>query len=185
MDLTDLTVDYLRDNAYQVHFFGLGFIQAKLTEECRVHFYHPHLPPFVEEPHNHRYYFISKVLKGALKQTFWARGPEGQVFSIENESCTLESNQVIPPGWQQTLIRAGETITNAGSSYYMDPDTFHQVEPLFSQGPCVTFLTRGPKMKTFAQVARTVEDTPTCPFSKPLDEEDMWEIIADCLVEPL
>ena len=189
MKLSDLTVDSLKSDSFMAHYFGLGFIQVKLTDATRLHFYHPELPAFVEEPHNHRYSFRSEVLRGGLGQTFWepvgAPVAEGALWWVDNETCTSDATQDVPEGYKSFFRYAGETITKDGSSYYLPSEVFHQVRPLFELGPCVTFLTRGPRTKSFAQVARTRREKGICPFSRPISEDLMWQIIEDCLVPPL
>lgn len=52
----------------EISLHGLGFIQIKMTDDRRMHIWHPDLPRrkcFQHSPiHNHRFSFVSTVLKG-------------------------------------------------------------------------------------------------------------------------
>jgi len=175
-----LTVDSLRARCYEAHFFGLGFIQVKLDRGNRVHFYHPDLPAFVEEPHDHRYWFVSEVLRGVLRNYIYELDEGGDPVLVEYETCTADSEEEIPDPEEGGLVYLGQFDTAAGSGYYMPVDTFHRVKPLYEHGPCVTFLRRGDVVKQFARVIRTGEE-PVCPFSRPIPDSKLWEMVEDCL----
>jgi hypothetical protein len=68
-----LDIDHLRATGARPHWFGLGFIQLKLTNNERMHFWHPDLQPIVpeEEIHDHRYDFESFVIKGELRHQIY------------------------------------------------------------------------------------------------------------------
>lgn len=73
-----LDIKFLRGLGVIPHYFGLGFIQLKLSEHWRIHFWMPSWPtiPGAEtEFHDHRYDFISKVLHGRLEQEVFEVGP--------------------------------------------------------------------------------------------------------------
>src|SRR5579863_7289598 len=70
------TIDDLRTKAAsygtEPYWFGLGFIQLKLNDTARMHFWLPEIPhPEREEIHNHRYDFSSIVLAGHLLHEVW------------------------------------------------------------------------------------------------------------------
>lgn len=164
--LEDLDLDWLRNNNYQAHFFGLGFIQVKLTPTQRLHFYHPSLPAFVESPHDHRYHFLSKVIKGGLYYDVWDTDDvEGSKFVAEIESCKApgsDDSVDIPPETVLRLSHVGTYYAHMCSSYFMNMNTFHTVSPDFLVGPCITFLTRTSPQKKLARVIQTMEKV--CPF---------------------
>jgi hypothetical protein len=176
---TKLTLPWLKDNHIEAHYFGLGFIQVKIDALRRVHFYHPDVPAFVEEPHDHRYSFVSTVLRGALRNTIYQVGP-GVESLVEYESCKKNGPEV-PRGITGNVTKFGEFVTHAGSGYYLDSNTFHTVEPLLDLGPCVTFITRENPKKDFARVVRDPLAPAVCPFSKTLESEELWRIVSECL----
>lgn len=181
------TVDFLRRHARHAHFFGLGFIQVKMDPVTRFHFYHPEIPPFVEEPHDHRYNFVSHVLRGRLKNEMWEiysgeryPGRQGITWAtIDFESCRKDGPDA-PESFRTSVWRTGQIEVCAGSSYYVSKDTFHTVKPDFSAGPCVTLVERTEPEKEFARVIR-FSDESVCPFSRDLPPERLWEIVEDCL----
>jgi hypothetical protein len=175
-----LSVDWLRANATKAHFFGLGFIQVKLDDLHRVHFYHRDIPAFVEEPHDHRYDFVSTVLRGCLQNQIWKIAP-GDDHEVSFESCQ-QGGSTSP----NTTVRAGVTRfgsfdTHAGSGYHMSSMTFHTVHPLFEHGPVITSIKRELPTATLARVIRKVGAAPVCPFSRPMPDDELWQIVRDCI----
>lgn len=175
----ELELDRLKENCRLIHFFGLGFVQLKISDTERYHFYHPELEAFTEEPHDHRYHFISKVLKGSLVNKVWRVDDQGEKAELRYESCNKDVSDV-PASYPCNRSQVGSFEVKAGSSYYIDENTFHQVERS-STGPCITKLTRGPVIKDFARILTTPGAEEACPFSRNLPEEDLWKIIVDCL----
>lgn len=187
--MTSLSVDYFRDHHKMIHFFGLGFVQVKMSEDVRYHFYHPQFQGFVETPHDHRYWFRSEVLRGSLENRIWRWGnwedPSGKrPFNGEKRAtvCTPDGSEAEP--FPRTRIRCDELTsftTKAGSGYFMEEDAFHQVFASASE-PCVTRLTRGPKTKEFATVLQLDGYPEACPFSKNLAVDALWEIVEACIL---
>ena len=177
-----LDYEYLRENHEMIHFFGLGFVQLKLNLEQRLHFYHPDLPPFVDQPHNHRYDFTSEVLKGGLHNIIWREDPndpDGEPCVLRFDSCTADDNLEIPEGRLTRRRVVAEFYTEPPSQYYMPREAFHQVRP-FNE-PTVTLLERGLRVTDFAQILEPVNFEPVCPFSANLPEEELWDIVKKCL----
>lgn len=183
MKLEEVTsVRWLKANHYQAHYFGLGFIQIKLDLTTRIHVYHPDVPAFVEEPHDHRYDFISSVLSGGLKNTVWMLGDSGWDVNVEFESCTAGEKEV-PAGSMGKAYVLGDFLTYQGSGYHMNADTFHTVSPDFTYGPCVTMIRRSLPHKEFARILRLPGSPAVCPFSKPMGQDTLWGIVAECLAD--
>lgn len=187
--LEEVSVEWLKKNHYDAYFFGLGFIQIKIDPRHRIHFYHPDIPAFVEQPHDHRYNFISTVLRGRLENRIWEMThdlvPEAQTVWYEHASCKREDagddDGVPEPSmrYRATVQSVGSFTINEGSSYYISKDTFHTVHPDFSAGPCVTSITRTEPEKEFARIIHV--DEAACPFSKVIANDTIWKIVADCL----
>ena len=180
-----LTVDDLKrwvERGGKIHYFGLGFVQVKISSSRRWHFYHPDFRGFVDAPHDHRARFSSKVVRGTLDQVFWVPGKfgeegPGQFIPYRYDNCTGEDGDV-PPGARVWVERV-KTRTEEGSSYLMPLGLFHQVIPLLEQGPVVTLIDRGPRVHSFARIL-DVGDEGVCPFSQRISEEDCWRIVEDC-----
>ncbi len=175
----ELDVDWLRAYTTKIHFFGLGFIQAKLTDNTRVHFFHPDIPAFVDEPHDHRYDFVSTVLKGRILNTIWRAVP-GDSHVMAYESC--RQDEAAPKTEQSVdIVEVGRFETNAGSGYHMNSESLHTVRPDFSAGPLITLVEREIPRKDFAKVVRPKNSSPVCPFSRPMSEDDIWKIVEKCI----
>lgn len=177
-----LDLDFLKENHQMIHFFGLGFIQLKLNQEERLHFYHEDLPAFVDQPHNHRYDFTSRVLKGCLENIIWKeaqKDPKAELSNLRYDSCTSDDNLEIPEGRLTKRKIVSRFYTAEGSGYYMPKEVFHQVNPMVK--PTITLLSRGPKVYEFATILEPVDFEPVCPFSGNLPEEELWDIVKKCL----
>lgn len=171
-----ITTDYLKDNHRMIHFFGLGFIQIKLDDHDRVHIYHPELPAFVEEPHDHRYDFHSTVLVGTLTNIFYefvSCEPTATRDYLAETSCDPENTADTTP-IPVRLVRKKTITTHAGASYYVGFDQFHTVHPT---GMCATYLQRSPICKDYARTIRREGAPPVCPFSKTIAEDHLWEYV--------
>lgn len=182
-----IAVKWFRENEdCKVHFFGLGFVQLKLSPTVRYHFYHPKLGSFVENPHDHRYNFFSKVLKGNLHTTIWREcspiDPDRQPIEIFYTSCQEDGTELeVPDPYTDFVKREGDFSTKAGSSYFMPHEVFHSVIPWPTDGPCITCITRGPHIKEHAKVIKIREEA--CPYSKKLSEEDLWTAVEECITK--
>ena len=178
--ILDLSIDWLRANAKKAHFFGLGFIQVKLDDHSRVHFYHPDIPAFVEEPHDHRYDFISTVKRGCLRNRIWKLTP-GDDHEVGLVNCQQDHEEAPTTLCRAGVIEFGSFDTHAGSGYHMDMQTFHTVQPLFEHGPVITLVERALPSTTHARTIRRVGTSATCPFSRPLTDDELWQIVRDCI----
>lgn len=172
--IRDIDPLWLRKNHERIYFFGLGFVQVKINERFRLHFYAPELPPFVESPHDHRYNFVSRVLSGSIKNVTYDLLP-GDTWEVRKESCRpgIKAAEQEPFLMSCDLKIRNVQFVRAGEEYFMPHQLFHTVR---SQG-CVTLLDRGPYEKEFAFVASRKGEIAPCPFSGNIPEERLWEII--------
>lgn len=178
---TDFTVNMLRSLGVKPHFFGLGFIQLKLSDEQRLHFYHPSLSANVpeEELHDHRYDFTSEVISGSLLNEIWEFVP-GPVAPHEKVLVSCDLSDPVPEGTEAVPGIARKVLsfrTVAGGSYFISHDRFHRVKG----DNCITLITRTPKVKRFATVIRGTGADHVCPFDVSLSEDDCWRIIGEMI----
>lgn len=175
--LSDIDLDLLRSNHQRVYYFGLGFIQLKINEVERLHFYSPELPVITEDIHDHRYSFTSKVLKGILKNKRWWVGI-GDSHVLRYENCS--PNKVsLPEEYCVAGFEATE-VSEAGTpkdTYTMELDEFHQVEAVGA----VTYLRRGLVEKALASIVTEKGKASVCPFSKKIPEDELWKMMARML----
>ena len=178
-----LDLDWLWANKTMVHYFGLGFIQLKIDNHHRVHFYTNDLMKTVgdEEIHNHRYNFVSEVLKGEFSQDIYDVTPvsmEEATHLLSQESCNenITASNVIIPTPVKIEKFYSETIAE-GEKYFMDHQSFHTVY----SADAITFLTRSDYKKELADVASPKDKTLVCPFSIKLSEDEIFDIIKGLL----
>lgn len=184
MVLENLKIDYLLKNYTKIHFFGLGFIQLKLNDKSRMHFYHPELPPFVDEPHNHRYDFKSKVLKGKLINSLYnikINFVDEQDYIIKNVDCIHDSiindelfKQTIPC----SINKICDIITYENSEYFLNKEQFHTIT---TNVPTITYIERFNITKKYAQIVVKNNFEEKCPFSKIINENELWDLVRSML----
>lgn len=170
---------YLRNNAHKIHFFGLGFIQIKINDHERWHFYVPELPRFVEDPHNHRYDFESQIIYGMLTQAIF-EVVEGKTHLLDVETCGRKITPEFEVFKSQNypkevgLKRLTATTMVEGSAYSISADTLHTVK---CSGPTITKLRRSTPFKDYAEIVRPKFANKNCPFSKQVPEDKLWSIV--------
>ena len=170
-----ITVDNLIRHCTKIHYFGLGFIQIKLSDSQRVHIYTQKLPAIVgdEEVHDHRYNFTSEIIRGSFRQDIYEM-VEGTTHIMEYESCTAD----VEAPKESTLCGLQKILTMnlvVGSIYSVDHSVFHTV----ASDNAITLLTREGYSKEFARVISPIDLPAVCPFSQSIQEEDMWEIVRE------
>ncbi len=175
-----LDIKHLKATGCQPKWFGLGFIQLKLDEKNRMHFWHPDLLPddaaFNEEFHDHRYGFQSRVLVGEITN-------ELVNISHENGPFDYILNEVCCSGGGMTEIHHASisdpvTFTvSAGQSYSLAADVFHRVRV----SRCVTLQTRTEELKTKARVLTRAGIPSSNPFDRSIDAETLWNYIEELL----
>jgi hypothetical protein len=176
-NIQEISVADLKSQCTKIHYFGLGFIQVKLGDTYRLHFYTKDLPSIVgdEEIHNHRYAFTSKILKGGFHQKIFER-IDGDTHTLRDESCGYGEIICKEPSLCSVRLLSTETYST-GSKYTLLENTFHTVEA----DDCITLLERDVVVKKYAQVISPVGAVAVCPFSRTVPEADLWEIIESML----
>lgn len=168
-----LDIDWIRKNSKLTHYFGLGFIQVKLDDFNRLHFYTKEFPKTVEkeEIHNHRYNFVSEILQGKLTQEIYEVS-DGFTHVSTQESCQAGDDREFPR-FPCTINKVFEYTYNDFGKYYIDHRTFHTVDST----DAITHVVRGGYQKEFADVVFPAERTLTCPFSIKVPVEKLYEVI--------
>lgn len=171
-----LNIDFIIKNKKIIHYFGLGFIQVKLNDFERIHFYTNELEKTcdVEEIHNHRYNFTSTILKGSLKQEIYEidRNTDNAKYVLTQESCD-PNNKVYSSPIKVNINKVYEKTYITNDSYYIDHNTFHTVD----SSDAITYLKRSKYMKPLADVIFNSNNELICPFSHNVEESKLLEII--------
>ena len=175
------TIEMLRATGAKPHYFGLGFIQLKLDDSWRMHFWHPMLSAVVgeEELHDHRYDFRSYVLHGKTTHEVFEFVPDelGGDHGMYRVSCKPDDPREPEPAGRGRVVPAGSYTMVAGSVYEFPHDQFHRIEA----SECITLVFRREIVKDLATVIKPLEDGHVCPFSKSLPQEELWACIGELL----
>ncbi len=175
-----LTEPALRAFGVAPHYFGLGFIQIKLTPGLRVHFWHPDLSATVgeEELHDHRYNFRSHVVHGSMThEVFGFREDAQGDHELVEVSCQPGESQ--PPAVKgRGLLESLGRYTMGKGAFYEFPHTqFHRI--LATE--CITVVERHAVVKPLARVLRPLAGSHVCPFSTPMPEDRLWGLMRELL----
>lgn len=181
-------IDQLRARAKRYgsdpYWFGLGFVQLKLTDVERMHFWLPEIPrPEREEIHNHRYDFSSVVLAGELRHEVYhldaTVAPDSVLIPTEWEifetNCAPSKEGAVETATPCIVSKVGTFHLEAGSTYAFPHESFHTTE---GTGFAVTQLVRVlPKPLEYASVIKRRGQPTTCPFSVKLPADTCWQYI--------
>lgn len=176
-------VSALKDLGIRPSYFGLGMVQLNMSPTERLNFYHPDLEVTadpLEEYHDHRYDFGSRILIGELHQTFvYFTLNNNPTHELKYVSCSKD--KPAPDSVAQCIIHEyHKTIAVAGSEYRLNADVFHSVHT--GGMPCLTQIFRPAKAtKEFAKVIAPIGYETTCPFATDLTTDDCWDVIAKVL----
>jgi len=181
-----LNIDFLRNAAKEYgsepYCFGLGFVQLKLTDKTRMHFWHESVPHVErEEIHNHRYDFKSHVLAGRLNFSLYnvqgyanIRGYTPEWERFDTKCVPGEADVTMPTTTPVHVAHLGDFRLAEGSVYKFPHDAFHTTEETEF---AITYLEREPKVREFASVVKKHGAVSTCPFANPGTPEEAWELI--------
>ncbi len=177
-----LDIDHLRASGAEPAWFGLGFIQLKLDDEHRMHFWHPSLTPDIpdDEIHDHRYTFTSEILKGTmLHETYQFTSDMFGAYEMVDVSCDPEKPITSPRRISGSIALTGTYYLTPGSKYTFPRREFHRSRTEH----CISYLTREADREEFARVVRGKGAADICPFSNPKPVDELWDVIAS-LVKP-
>lgn len=174
--IESLDIDWLKNNNERLYYFGLGFIQLKINDKYRLHFYTDKLDSNTDSIHNHRYNFESKILKGSFKNKIYNVDYWGNTHVKVNESCNEEIQ--VPKNKEACTLKLVSDITYyKNDEYYMHYESFHRVESNYA----ITLLKRSDYKQDYAQIIYEKNKEPNCPFSVKLNEEYLWNIIEEMI----
>ena len=168
---------------------GLGFIQVKLTNNQRLHIWHPDLPRrFCYEDsniHDHRFGFISEVMLGTQRNQYHRVVPsssecthsgylhEGKRTSFGNRPWMHDFDAHIAPVGELTEIPAGR-------SYFVSPYIYHSTP---NEGIVITKMTKTVEHNTQgAHSLCKLGVRPDVDFDRnQLSQKEMWDIVLECV----
>lgn len=163
-------------------YFGLGFIQLKINEHQRIHFWVPEWPTIPgadNELHDHRYTLTSTILKGEIHNQIFAplvsSHPTHELIEVSCKPNSTEEPKAID---RVTPIFLTSFVSKVGDTYTLSPDAFHMAHTV---GPTVTFVERSAVIKEMARVMRPINSAFVCPFSIHYSEQQCWEKIEEII----
>lgn len=171
--------EVLKGHCEKIQYFGLGFVQVKISPTDRFHYYHPDLMASVdpESIHNHRYNFRSNVMKGTLLQELFDVVP-GSDYRLTGESCMPDTHGSSAAERVGALLTASFQVP-AGEGYGLHYSQMHRVEAV---GRTVTWLVRSlPMQQPLAQVLNPIDAIAICPFKTDLSSDELWDIVVDTI----
>ncbi len=167
-------IDYLIKNHIIIQYFGLGFIQIKINEHKRFHFYHKDILATTDDIHNHTYDFKSTILRGTLTERLYLIS-NGNDYYQKISNCKLGStNSILENKVNANLICEITHLQN--DSYHRKTTEYHTVYSDYG----VTMLERGNKLNDTAIILiKNLDELHTCPFKNNYTIPQLWEIVND------
>jgi hypothetical protein len=172
-----ITIDQLRALNGIPHYMGLGVVKYPFCKNQSYHFYSDRAKILVEDIHEHRFSFTSRVLKGKLKNYIYeidGTDPTS-TLRVERKECAPDSQQEILLS-NINLIERCTFITEPNQEYRMHYTTLHKIECLTTK-----VITHIYKELPFAQTTpRFIADETkpsVCAFSEPKTVNECWDII--------
>ena len=182
----ELILSDLKASGAVPHYFGLGFIQLKLDQTRRLHFWAEDWPKVdtENEIHNHRYDFKSVVLAGTVLQDifhvpafFEKRQNESDLLALA-VSCKPDSPDDGRVLGYATPRHSMFLETRAGGTYQLTTTDYHRA---WSEDVTITELMRGPILLDEATVLQNEIKERVCPFSVAKSTDECWDKIASML----
>ena len=133
---------------------GNGFVQISLggTPETRIHIWAPRLAEITQNVntqwHNHRFGFVSTVLRGRMKNQLMEfnmvgrhpspfNGPTYHRWEAKGDRLPSGNRPLVRKPWNYRMEPSAEHVVEAGQSYHMSPIAYHRTVPMT---PYVTTL---------------------------------------------
>lgn len=175
----------LEDGSLKVRYHtGVGFMQAYLTEDVRLHVWHPQLPPELEAfgcRHDHRFDLESHVLLGSVVDT--------QFKSCDKGGGTFDMYTVKPAHFGDTPVPklthnfiSLEVVhfhkINQGGTYYCQKGVIHEsrATPL-----AVTIMKKTNQSNQWARILASYGQTPEHAMARKPQQSLLDALFADAL----
>ena len=134
----------------------LGFTKITLIDALpvftlRIHAWWPTTQVTADHIHNHRYWFVSRILTGSYDMELFQKAENGELMMEYQEHVSQRQ------GWQLArlggshLQRLGTLRLHSSSSYDLPPETLHRVS-VPRETACVTILLQSASTRSTTQV---------------------------------
>lgn len=170
-------------------FHGNGFTQLYLSDDTRLHVWHPALPPLRDDSamvHDHRFDLSSEILLGKIEHVTFnslpeSNNPSHNVIVIEGASKSGESN--FKNIGTTELAPRHRYIFAKGSSYDFRGGLFHTSSPVNDIAVTLMTKTNNPFVE-WARMATVIgTDSPTHAFTPATQpsQADLWLAINEAI----
>jgi len=177
-----------RETAEKITLHGLGFLQVKLSNNQRIHIWHPELPKRkcfnFSSIHDHRFGFVSKVLIGTQINQFYRIIPNStrhtHIAYLHEGERTKYGNRPWIEDFRIDLELAGKRqIVKPGQEYEVSPYIYHSTTSIETT---VTLMTKTSEHDKGAHSLCNIEVIPDVDFDrKQWPEEKLWKIFNQAL----
>lgn len=172
-----LTIDGLRRLGGEPHYMGLGVVKYMFRGNRAYHFYSERAPAIVDDIHEHRFSFTSKVVKGEMKNYIYEvfGTDENSTLRVERGECTSGAERIIEVE-NANVVELCNFTTKEGQFYHVDYRTLHRIECISPK--VITLLDKElPYEQTNPRFITDSENPSVCAFSQPKSKKECWEII--------
>ena len=177
-------VDRAERPSKKVSLHGLGFLQVQLSDQLRIHVWHPDLPRRLcfehSSVHNHRFGFQSTVLAGSVLNHVVA--PILVAGIDKGDQYYLYEHPWFPAtGGPWRFVHVSSMSYEAGQSYSMLPYVYHETA-IVGHGRAATLMRKTEEHEAPAHSACRVGVRPDEAFDRfQMSDDDMWAVVRDVL----
>lgn len=162
---------FLKDNAQSIQYWGLGFIQVKLTDDINYHFWIDSLPTTFDSdiPHNHFRDFQSVILYGEIEETVYSfREDDHGEFSCKENKCTFNDLDKK----RYSIDNIDSYVHIEGDTYFRCKDELHTVDPKTTLA--ITMVTKvGERGIVYSMACNDIKE----PMKYDVSENDLWAFV--------
>lgn len=166
-------------NEVEPVFFDLGFIECKISDKERIHFYHPELKIPVnalDNVRNHRYDFVGKVLRGHLQNKIYNffDGKHNTHYKLSELFTNDIKNGKKNLGYLNLFSDLNHQVNE---TYAMHNMYFNKIEANF----CITQLKCTADKKDTIDIVYPIASNFIEPLKRSLSKQDCLAIIKECI----
>lgn len=172
-----ITIDQLRALNGRPHYMGLGCVKYVFRQSSQAyHFYSDKAEILVEDIHEHRFGFTSKVIKGELKNYIYdvhSSDPES-TLQVERGECKPGAERIVEVA-NANVVELCTFVTSPGQTYSLHQTTLHRIECVTPK--VITVINREPMTELMPRFIIDTANPSVCAFSEPKSVKECWEII--------
>jgi hypothetical protein len=134
----------------------LGFTKVTLIDALplftlRIHAWWPAAQPAADHIHNHRYWFVSRILIGSYDMELFQKADDGELMVEYQEEVSRRQGWQLARLGRSHLQRLGTFRLGPNSRYDLPPETLHRIS-VPPDSACVTILLQSASTRSTTQV---------------------------------